>query len=64
MICVGALLCVGGALSFILYKCWPFHIGHHHHYIVSRATANQSHSHWAYGPILLAEPAYHMQHGA
>ena len=53
MKCVGALLCVGGALTFILYKGMPFHIGHHHHHIASNATANQSHSHWARGTILL-----------
>lgn len=52
--CVGALLCIGGALALILYKGLSFHNGHHHHHhTASRATANQSHSHWARGTILL-----------
>jgi len=46
--CIGAIMCVGGALATSLYKGKEFYIGHHHHHShhsseISAVAAHKTH---------------------
>lgn len=49
---LGAILCVGGALTASLYKGKPFYIAHYHH-IHTTAAIDVSKSHWTRGTFML-----------
>ena len=49
---VGAILCVGGALTASLYKGKAFYLGHDNH-IHTPAAMDVSKSHWSRGTFML-----------